>query len=187
LDEQPEQVLRPSLLTPEQGQQKIPAAVLRAGRAPAMVPHSMSPSDLSFTLTNKRSEIARMFTLLEGFCQTNRISEDDMFNVRLVMDEAVINVMVHGYDDSDEHAIHVALSLDAGNLAIHIDDDGVEYNPLDAPAPRFDLPIEQRRIGGLGVHIMKTLAKSVDYRREAGRNKLDIQMAIGLDGHASSA
>jgi len=164
----------------------MPAAVLRAGRAPALVPDRMRPFELSFTLINQHSEIARMFTLLEAFCQQNQISEDDMFNVRLVLDEAVINVMVHGYDDADEHAIHVGLSLESGNLAIHIDDDGIEYNPLDAPAPRFDLPIEQRRIGGLGVHIMKTLAKSVEYRREDGRNKLDIQMSIGLDSQAPS-
>jgi anti-sigma regulatory factor (Ser/Thr protein kinase) len=148
----------------------------------------MSPSDLTFTLRNQQSEIARMFALLEAFCRTNQISEDDMFNIRLVLDEAVINVMVHGFEDTDEHAIHVSLSLDSGLLAIHIDDDGIAYNPLDAPLPRFDLPIEDRRIGGLGVHIMKTLAKSVEYRRESGRNKLDIQMSVGLeDGNPSPA
>jgi len=127
-----------------------------------------------------------MLALLEGFCLANQISEDDQFNVRLVLDEAVINVMVHGYDDAHEHDINVELSLASGVLAIHIDDDGIAYNPLDAPAPRFDLPIEQRRIGGLGVHIMKTLAKSVEYRREDGRNILDIEIGIGSENGAGN-
>jgi anti-sigma regulatory factor (Ser/Thr protein kinase) len=140
----------------------------------------MSPSELHFTLRNQRSEIARMFTLLEGFCQSHGISEDDMFNVRLVLDEAVINVIVHGYEDTREHEINVALALDGDLLAIHLDDDGVAYNPLDAPPPRFDLPIEQRRIGGLGVHIMKTLAKSVEYSRANERNNLDIVIEVGV-------
>ncbi|HUR34923.1 MAG TPA: ATP-binding protein [Vicinamibacterales bacterium] len=147
----------------------------------------MSPSELSFTLRNQRSEIARMFSLLEAFCEAHQISEDDMFNVRLVLDEAVINVIVHGFDDTAEHEIHVAMKLDSGTLAIHIDDDGVAYNPLDAPLPRFDLPIEERRIGGLGVHIMKTLAKSVEYRRQGGRNNLDIEMNIGLENGSAPA
>ena len=148
----------------------------------------MSPSDLSFTLRNVRSEIARMFSLLEEFCQANQISEDDMFNVRLVLDEAVINVIVHGFDDAADHDIHVSLKLHDRLLAIHIDDDGIAYNPLDAPTPRFDLPIEQRRIGGLGVHIMRTLAKSVEYYRADGRNNLDIRMHIGLEnGTANTA
>lgn len=145
----------------------------------------MSPSELHFTLRNQRSEIARMFTLLEGFCQSHGISEDDMFNVRLVLDEAVINVIVHGYDDTQEHDINVDLALEGALLSIHIDDDGVPYNPLDAPLPRFDLPIEQRRIGGLGVHIMKTLARSVEYGRRNNRNNLDIVIAIG-DENAST-
>jgi len=140
----------------------------------------MSPSALHFTLRNQRSEIARMFTLLEGFCQSHGISEEDMFNVRLVLDEAVINVIVHGYEDTRDHAINVALALDGTLLAIHVDDDGVAYNPLDAPPPRFDLPIEQRRIGGLGVHIMKTLAKSVEYSRTNERNNLDIVIEVGV-------
>lgn len=146
----------------------------------------MSPSELSFTLRNDRGEIARMFSLLEGFCQTHQISEDDMFNVRLVLDEAVINIIVHGYDDAAEHLIHVALAMRDGVLFIHIDDDGVPYNPLEAPVPRFDLPIEQRRIGGLGVHIMKTLARDVRYRRVGDRNHLDIEIAVGQDGAAGS-
>lgn len=147
----------------------------------------MSPSELHFTLRNQRSEIARMFTLLEGFCQSHGISEDDMFNVRLVLDEAVINVIVHGYDDTRDHDINVALALDGSLLSIHIDDDGVAYNPLDAPPPRFDLPIEQRRIGGLGVHIMKTLAQSVDYHRTNDRNNLDIVIEVGARDSSAPA
>jgi anti-sigma regulatory factor (Ser/Thr protein kinase) len=147
----------------------------------------MSSSELSFTLRNQRSEIARMFALLEEFCQTSGISEDDMFNVRLVLDEAVINVIMHGYDDTAEHFINVSMALDDGLLSLHIDDDGIAYNPLDAPPPRFDLPIEQRRIGGLGVHIMKTLARDVRYRREDGRNNLDIEMHVGLENGAANA
>lgn len=147
----------------------------------------MSQSDLSFTLRNDRSEIARMFTLLEEFCEANEIPEDDMFNVRLILDEAVINVIVHGYEDSRPHEIHVGLSLHSGALAVHIEDDGIAYNPLDAPPPRFDLPIQQRRIGGLGVHIMKTLARSVAYRRENGRNHLDVEVLIGARNASARA
>ena len=168
------------LLTPGLPQHKIPAAVPRAGRA-GQVPIVPRPQ-LSFTLRNERSEIARMFSLLERYCQDNRIAEDDLFNVRLVLDEALINVIVHGYDDEGGHQIHVSLRLEAGVLNIRIDDDAAPYNPLDAPAPRFDLPIEHRRIGGLGVHIMKTLARSVEYRRADGRNVLTITMTVGEEG-----
>jgi serine/threonine-protein kinase RsbW len=141
----------------------------------------MNPSGLSFTLRNHRSEIARMFVILQAFCETHGIAPDDMFNIRLVLDEAVINVMLHGYEDTAEHVINVSLALDDSVLTIHIDDDAAAYNPLDAPAPRFDLPIEQRRIGGLGVHIMKALARTVEYHRENGRNHLDMEISVGVE------
>jgi serine/threonine-protein kinase RsbW len=145
----------------------------------------MSASDLSFTLRNQRSEITRMTALMEQFCVQNALSDDDTFNIRLVLDESVINVIVHGYEDSAEHEIHVRLGIHDGAVTIVIDDDGIPYNPLEAPAPRFDLPVEQRRIGGLGVHIMKTLARSLEYKREDGRNRLTI--VLDVSGDASAA
>jgi anti-sigma regulatory factor (Ser/Thr protein kinase) len=132
-------------------------------------------------LRNQRSEIPRMTALVEQFCRANAIAEDDWFNIRIVLDESVINVIVHGYQDADDHVINVALALDDRRLTIHIDDDAVPYNPLEAPVPRFDVPIEQRRIGGLGVHIMKTLARHIDYRREEGRNHLTIELDLGVE------
>ena len=127
-----------------------------------------------------------MLVLLEEFCRANAISEDDMFNVRLVLDEAVINVFTHGYEDMKAHQVDVSLALHQDVLTIHIEDDGIAYNPLDAPAPRFDLPIEERRIGGLGVHIMKTLARSLDYSRGQDRNHLTIEMTIGRENGTAS-
>lgn len=139
----------------------------------------MNETELAVTLRNDLREIARLTALLEDFCARQRLSEDDRLNVNLVLDEAVINVINHGYTDSREHDIVVRLALAGESLQIDIEDDGVAYNPLDAPAPRFDLPIEQRRIGGLGVHIMKTLARGIEYRRVDGRNHLTITMDVG--------
>jgi anti-sigma regulatory factor (Ser/Thr protein kinase) len=145
------------------------------------------PERLSFTLRNQRSEIERMFSLVEPFCRANQIVDDRMLDVRLVLDEAIINIIVHGYQDRLEHRIHVSLILEAQTLTIHIDDDATAYNPLDAAPPRFDLPIEERRIGGLGVHIIKALARSVEYRRAGGHNHLVITMQVGAESGTATA
>ena len=128
-----------------------------------------------------------MFSLVEGFCHANHIGEDDLFKIRLVLDEAVINVIVHGYTDRHEHQIDVSLAFHGSTLTIDIDDDGRAYNPLEAPAPRFDLPVEQRRIGGLGVHIMKTLSQKVEYLRRGNRNHLTITLQVGSDSSIAPA
>ena len=69
------------------------------------------------------------------------------------LDELVTNVILHAFSDVQEHAIDVRLRLQAGVLHAEIIDEGRPFDPLGVPLPNLDAPIEERRIGGLGVHI----------------------------------
>jgi anti-sigma regulatory factor (Ser/Thr protein kinase) len=56
-----------------------------------------------------------------------------------------------------------------------IEDDGQPFNPLlDAPAPDLGAATEERPIGGLGLHMVKKMTRSLTYRREGGRNRVDV-------------
>ena len=59
-------------------------------------------------------------------------------------------------------------------MTIVVEDDGKPFNPLDAPPPNLDLPIDERPIGGLGIFLMKSLTSAMDYRREGDRNTLTL-------------
>ena len=74
-----------------------------------------------------------------------------------MLDEIVLNVIRHGHDDQGEHEIHVRLRAGPDAVTIMVEDDGKPFNPLDAPPPNLDLPIEQRPIGGLGIFLVKSL------------------------------
>ncbi|MGE0451876.1 MAG: ATP-binding protein [Vicinamibacterales bacterium] len=139
----------------------------------------MDQTELTITLRNDRREIARLTSLLEEFCARHGLNDDVRFDLNLVLDEAVSNVINHGFEDTRTHDIVVRIARVGACLRLEVEDDGVPYNPLDAPQPRFDLPVEQRRIGGLGVHIMKTLANDLEYRRQDGRNHLIITLHVG--------
>ena len=136
------------------------------------------PSALHVTVINQRREIARLAELFDERAKAWGLSEDDTCNVQLMLDEFVSNVIKYGYADRREHQIDVDVALAGGLLTIRIEDDGKAFNPLDAPPPKFDLPIEERPIGGLGVYIVKTLADSIDYRRDAGRNVLTMTRRV---------
>lgn len=56
-------------------------------------------------------------------------------------------------------------------------DDGIEYNPLLASVPELHTSIEERKIGGLGILITRTLVDSIGYRREVGKNILTLLKA----------
>src|SRR5262245_7621616 len=128
----------------------------------------MSSGVLSLVLSNQRREVARLMDRVEAQCREWGLSEDDTVNLNLILDEFVSNVIRHGYANEGPREIHVVVSL-AGNVAsIRIEDDAKAFNPLDAPPPDLDLPIDQRPIGGLGIFIARSLADSVEYRRERG-------------------
>ena len=133
---------------------------------------------LDTVLASKRSEIPRLAEIVRQFGTANHLSVDDIMRIRLVLDEIVVNIVAHGYEDAgdtDHHDIHLHLALDDRDvLTIRVTDDAREYDPRNAPAPRFDLPIEERRRGGFGVHIVKAIMDTIDYRRVDGQNVLTL-------------
>jgi anti-sigma regulatory factor (Ser/Thr protein kinase) len=136
---------------------------------------------LSVVLRNQRSEVERLGPLAEQFGEAHGLSPDDVFAINLVLDEVVLNVIEYGYDDAAEHQIHLLLSVNAGVLTIQVDDDARAFNPLDLPPPNLDLPIEERPIGGLGVHLVKSTMDTVAYRRDGNRNVLTMTKKLDAD------
>jgi anti-sigma regulatory factor (Ser/Thr protein kinase) len=138
---------------------------------------------LDTVLAGKRSEIPRLAEIVQQFGADNRLSVDEIMRIRLVLDEIVINIVAHGFEeagDADHHEIQIHLGLDDGDvLTIRITDDARAYDPRLAPEPPFDLPIEERRRGGLGVHIVKTIMDTIDYKRVDGHNVLTLTKKLG--------
>jgi serine/threonine-protein kinase RsbW len=139
-------------------------------------------SSARIVLVNQRREITRLSAFIDRFGLDQGLSTDETLDINLVLDEVVLNIIRHGYDDEAEHQILVRLTLEGAVLTMVVEDDGREFNPLEHPAPNLDLPIEERGIGGLGVHIVRTLTKSLEHRRVEGRNVLTMQMQVA-PGH----
>ena len=90
----------------------------------------------------------------------------------LALEEHVTNVLKYAYSDSASHEIRVRLSCNAQALLVEVEDDGRAFNPLDLAPVDISAPLEQRPIGGLGIHLMRQFMDALDYRREGGRNIL---------------
>ena len=96
------------------------------------------------------------------------------FRVSLVIDELAQNVVDYAYRGAHGD-VEVAVTSRDETVAIEIVDEGKAFDPLtEAPAPDLTSPIEDRPIGGLGVHFTLTLMDDVEYTRESGKNCLRI-------------
>lgn len=100
-------------------------------------------------------------------------------SLHLVLEELVTNVINHGYIDGQSHTFTVALSAGPDRLVTAvITDDAPAFDPLGCAAIDTSLPLEDRPIGGLGVHLVKNLARSAHYERRNGKNILTLTCAL---------
>lgn len=129
-------------------------------------------------LKNDFSEITFLSKKLEEYAAAGKIPEDKLFNINLALDELLTNTISYGYNDENRHEIIVKFIFGEHDLEIRIEDDGIEFNPLNAKEPDINAPLEERRIGGLGIHFVKTLMDDVTYKRENDRNILTIYKKI---------
>jgi serine/threonine-protein kinase RsbW len=125
-----------------------------------------------FELENRLSEIDVLATRILQFCCENEVAENIQFDIRLVVEEAVTNIIKYGYSDQQVHRIEVKVELSSEKFCVEIEDDAQPFDPLQFPAPDLSLPIDQRPAGGLGIHLMRSTMDRMDYRSIGGKNIL---------------
>lgn len=130
-------------------------------------------------LRNDLGETRHIGAWVEAFAEQARLSPATRNAFDLALVEWITNVISYAYEDDHEHWITARFLGAPGQASVEIEDDGREFNPLTRPPVDTSAPLEQRGIGGLGVHMVRQLMDSVEYRREAGRNILTMTRRVG--------
>ncbi len=129
---------------------------------------------LSMAIKTTRDELERISAAIEELGQQDHWPDDLVFRVNLVLEELILNIIDYGAEGGDPD---IALEIESTSDSILIDlsDRGRPFDPLtEAPEPDLTGAVSERRVGGLGVHLTKTLMDEVRYAREADRNRLNI-------------
>lgn len=139
-------------------------------------------SEMALRVRNEMTELIRLNASLSEFWAENRLPEDTEMDVTLALEEVFLNVVQHGYVDSAEHEIRVRFALEKGIVTLMVEDDGVPFNPLDVAAPDLTVPVEQREVGGLGIHLVQRVMDGIEYVREGEHNRLVMRKRIAEVG-----
>jgi sigma-B regulation protein RsbU (phosphoserine phosphatase) len=131
--------------------------------------------ELETKLHNKLAELRRFNQTLMEFGQHHGLAPTVVHDLNLALEEILTNIISYGYTDGQEHEIRVRLSVRPGEVKAEVEDDGQSFNPLAAPEPHTAKALEERTIGGLGIHLVRTLMDGLDYKRQADRNILTIR------------
>lgn len=131
-------------------------------------------TNISLMLKNKLEEIDRIHNKFKTFCNRTKLSKEINQSVSIVLDDLLNNIISYGFQDSEEHIIEVSFSSDKHRLTIKIKDDGVEFDPFVLEEPDTESDIEDRNIGGLGIHLIRSIMDEYNYKRQNGFNHVTL-------------
>jgi anti-sigma regulatory factor (Ser/Thr protein kinase) len=126
------------------------------------------------TLTNDTAELPGLIAAIEELAESEGLGGPAVMQLVLAVDELVTNAMTHAYR-AGAHELRVAIDLaPGGRMTIEIIDDGPAFDPLAAPPPDLEAELEDRAVGGLGIHLARQMVDELSYRREGDRNRLQL-------------
>ena len=123
---------------------------------------------------NNLTEIDKIRILLEDYQSRNLYSEEILFKLNLVIEELFTNIVSYGFRDTNEHIIEIITTVENDKFKTVLIDDGISFNPLEKEDPDLEVSLNERKIGGLGIHLMKKLMDEYYYERVDNKNILTI-------------
>jgi len=115
-----------------------------------------------------------LLTFIRTEAKERGFSEDALNRIELVAEEALVNVFVHGYSEHQGPVEVRCLVSDDPALTIEIRDRGISFDPLSIADPDVESDLAKRKIGGMGVFLIRKMTHQVSYRREGDTNILSM-------------
>jgi serine/threonine-protein kinase RsbW len=136
-------------------------------------------------LDSRLTELTRVQPWVEALADQYGFSEDTRFAMHLCVEEALANIVMHGYRNEPGHPIVIRSSVSARELFIVIEDEAPAFAPVE-PSPQGDattpVSLESIEPGGNGIRLLFRFAGSLAYERFSDGNRLTIGFAIPFDG-----
>lgn len=135
-------------------------------------------SGIDITIVNQGGQLARVADRLDRLGAEHHLAREVLADMQVALDEVLTNITNYAYTDKAEHEIHIRLQVLDNVLEAVIEDDGAPFDPLAIPAPDVSAPLRERRVGGVGIHFVRSLMDEVAYDRAGGRNRLVLRKRL---------
>lgn len=126
------------------------------------------------TLPNDVKQVPLLAEFIDGVCEAAEVDMMLTMQLNLAIEEAVVNVMNYAYPAGTEGTVCIDAQMSNGVLQFVISDSGAPFDPTARAEVDTTLSAEERGIGGLGIHIVRQIMDSIDYKRVDGRNVLTL-------------
>ncbi len=144
---------------------------------------------LTLQFNNDFLALRKMSEWLEESGIALGVPASQRFEVDLVANEAVTNIVSYGYPGGREGTIGLRLDVVGGYVSLEITDDGRAFNPLEADARIAPEGLDEAQVGGLGIHLIRMTMPERQYRRQGELNIFTVKapLAAGDKDQSSAA
>lgn len=130
------------------------------------------------SLANDVQEVGRVIDSLEEFGAARGIAPEQSLRFGLALDELITNIISHGFAGRSGGTIRLIVEHSERVLKAELIDDGPPFDPLQAEVDAPTGDIEHRRVGGLGLALVKASMDRLGYRRDGGFNRVNMEMNL---------
>lgn len=138
-------------------------------------------------IISKKEQIIFVVRWIRDICTALHLSDKKRFAFELSVEELITNVVSYAYEELEDHCpIKATFSLDGNRATVWIEDHGIPFNPVELTTPPMANSIEEAKIGGLGIVLVKQLMDGMAYDRKGDKNILSIWMDLQSEGADAS-
>ena len=135
-------------------------------------------NDNTLCMSNDIEELNKLEPFLNGIFERENLDMSMLPQIDLALEEAVTNIIMYAYPEGEKGTAELNVEVADGQISATLIDSGTPFNPLQQQEANLDVSLEERKIGGLGIHLIKEIMDEVDYAYEEGRNLLRMKKRL---------
>jgi serine/threonine-protein kinase RsbW len=142
----------------------------------------MASYEEDLVLPGRTADLTRVLDFIETACERAGVKPDAWTDLQLATEEACANIIEHAYEAAGGEFV-VRFAARGGSVYITIQDNGLPFDPTLVAKPDLTTPLEERRLGGLGLHLMQTLMDDIrfTFSQEDGNTLVMIKRGVLVD------
>lgn len=133
---------------------------------------------VTVTINNRLEDLGIVEEQFHDFAVENDVPDTVRQKVSVVLDEMLNNLVTYAYVDDEEHEIDIEIELSGKRLVVTIMDEGVPFNPFGVETPDISTSVDERELGGLGIHLVRSVMDEYQYQRQINKNVVTLVKLI---------
>jgi len=137
-------------------------------------------AELNQQLYNDLPEVIQFLKEARAFLEDQKVTGEALYTARLTLEELLTNVLKYALPKEQRAAFEVRVAVLDTTVEVFVCDSGPAFDPNQAKRPEMNSTTEDVQPGGLGLHMIRTMALSIEYKREQEQNKTRVLISRNL-------